>query len=105
MNPKDRAWKILRCLPKTLDESRGGKLTELFIESFGEDELGNSLIGHFWTGGWWGPESQYLARKRDKAREWILEIKSGKVLAWLYRYIEYLNQRIPEAELREERGF
>jgi hypothetical protein len=104
-NPEDRAWKILRCLPKTLDEGRGGKLTRLFIDSFGDHELGDSLISHFWTGGWSGPESQYLARKRDKAREWISEIKSGKILAWLYRYIECLNKGIPEAELREEREF
>jgi hypothetical protein len=105
-NPGDRAWKILRCLPKTLDESRGGKLTRLFIETFGDDhELAYDLIGHFWTGSWTGPESEHLAWKRDKAREWLSEIKSGKILAWLYRYIEFLNKSIVEAELREEREF
>jgi hypothetical protein len=104
-DPDKRAWKISRCLPKTLDESRGGKLTKLFIETFGDHELGESLMVHFWTGGWTGPESEYLARKRDKAREWVSETKSGKILSWLYRYIEHLNHRIAEAELREEREF
>jgi hypothetical protein len=105
-NPGDRAWKILRCLPKTLDETPGGKLTRLFIETFGDDnDLAEDLIGHFWTGGWSWPESEYLARKRDKAREWLSKIKSGKILAWLYRYIEFLNKNIIGAELREEREF
>jgi len=105
-NPEDRAWKILRCLPKTLDESCGGTLTRLFIEAFGDhNDLAESLMGHFWVGGWSGPESAYLARKRDKAREWLSETKSGKTLAWLYRYIEYINQLIAKAEMREEREF
>ena len=57
-NPGDRAWKILRCLPKTLDETPGGKLTRLFIETFGDDnDLAEDLIGHFWTGGWSWPRS------------------------------------------------
>jgi hypothetical protein len=33
------------------------------------------------------------------------EIESGKILAWLYRYIEYLNDLIVHAEMREEREF
>jgi hypothetical protein len=52
-----------------------------------------------------GPESAYRAGQRDKARQWISENKSGKVLAWLYRYIEALNRDIEEAELHEERDF
>ena len=52
-----------------------------------------------------GPESAYRAGQRDKARQWVSEHKSGKVLAWLYRYIECLNSSIAEAELREERDF
>lgn len=104
-DPKTRARKLLRCLPKTLDQSRGGKLTKLFAETFGDGELGDSLMSHFWTRGWSGPESAYRAGKRDKAREWVSEIKSGKILAWLYRYIELLNELIARAEIREERGF
>jgi len=62
-------------------------------------------MSHFWTAAWSGPESAYLAGKRDKARGWISEIKAGKILAWLYRYIEHLNDLIARAEMREERGF
>ncbi|MEW6327063.1 MAG: hypothetical protein AB1487_05645 [Thermodesulfobacteriota bacterium] len=103
---KKRAWRLIRCLPKTLNEAEGGKLTKLFLEAFGDDEeLSDSLIGHFWTGGWTGPESAYLSRKRDKARQWLSETKSGKVLSWLYRYIENLSERIKGAELDEERRF
>jgi hypothetical protein len=102
----ERVWQICKCLPKTLDEAKGGKLTKLFIEEFGDsEEIANSLLSHFWTGGWSGPESKYLSRKRDRARQWISEIKSGKVLAWLYRYIEILNRRISHAEMEEERQF
>jgi hypothetical protein len=103
--PAKRTRKLLRCLPKTLDEDRGGKLTRLFVETVGDGELGDYLMGHFWTGGWSGPESAYLAGKRDKARDWVSQIKSGKTLAWLYRYIEHLNDLIAQAEMREERGF
>jgi hypothetical protein len=104
-NPEERAQRLLPCLPKTLDENRGGKLTRLFVESFGDRRLGDSLIGHFWTGGWSGPQSAYLAGKRDEARNWISKIKSGKVLTWLYRYIDYLNDAIAQAETSEEREF
>ena len=68
--PEDRARIILRCLPKTLDESRGGKLTRLFIEAFDDNnDFAESLMSHFWAGGWSVPDSNYLANKRDKARE------------------------------------
>ena len=62
-------------------------------------------VGHFWSGGWSGPASAYRAGQRHKARQWVSETRSGKVLAWLYRYIEALNRDIEAAELREERDF
>ena len=105
-DPKKRAWRLIRCLPKTLDEAEGGKLTKLFLEAFGDDEeFSASLISHFWTGGWTGPESAYLSRKRDKARQWLSETRSGKALSWLYRYIASLTEMIKRAELEEERRF
>jgi hypothetical protein len=89
-----------------LDENEGGKLTRLFLEAFGDDEeLSGSLIGHFWAGGWSGPESAYRSRKRDKARQWVSETTPGRVLSWLYRYIERLTEMIKRAELEEERRF
>jgi len=105
-NPETRIRKLLRCLPQTLDEKDGGRLTKLFLEAFGDHEdVADYLIGHFWSGGWMGPESAYRAGQRNKARQWISETRSGKVLAWLYRYIEALNRDIEAAELREEREF
>jgi hypothetical protein len=93
-NPEIRVWKLLRCLPKTLDERDGGRITQLFLETFGDhEEVAKELIAYFlWSGGWMGPESAHRAAQRDKARQWVSDHKSGKVLAWLYRYIEYLTR-------------
>jgi hypothetical protein len=105
-NPGTRARKLRSCLPKTLDEKDGGRLTKLFLEAFGDDqEVSEILIGYFLAGSWMGPESAHRAGQRDKARQWVSENTSRKVLAWLYRYIQVLNRDIAEAELREERDF
>jgi hypothetical protein len=105
-NPDMRVRKLQRCLPKTLDEKDGGRLTRLFLEAFGDrEEVAISLMMHFWSGEGTGPESAYRAGQRDKARQWVSEHTSGRVLAWLYRYIEFLNRDIAAAELREERDF
>ncbi len=104
--PRTRAHKLVRCLPKTLNAKRGGLITVLFLEQFGDDaRLASSLISHFATGGWRGPESAYLSKKRDEAREWVKTTKAGRSLSWLYQYIEYLGQRIEWAELQEECWF
>ncbi len=104
--PEKRVSLIRRCLPKTLDIDDGGTLTRLYIESYCENEDNtHALISHFWTGGWNGPESEYLARKRDKARRWVSEIRSEKIQDWLSKYIDYLTQRITSAEIDEERRF
>lgn len=106
LNPKRNARILLRCLPKSFDDNEGGKLTLQFIEAYSDDEeLSSALMSHFWTGGWTGPESAHLTRKRDRARAWISQLKSGKIRSWLYRYIDFLNKRIIEAEIREEREF
>jgi len=105
-DPDLRTQLILSYLPKTLDDEQGGRLTREFIETFGgTKDIDDGLISQFWTGGYTGLESQNLARKRDRARAWISNAKSEKVLDWLYRYIQYLNRRIEHAEMREEREF
>jgi hypothetical protein len=105
-NPATRARKLRRCLPKTLSEQDGGRLTRLFLEVFGDDEeITDMLIAYFLTGSRIGHESAHRAAQRAQARQWVSENTSGKVLAWLYRYIAVLSQDIEEAELREEREF
>lgn len=105
-DPEKNTRTLVRCLPKTLDETGGGKLTVLFLEMYGDDEkIASSLISHFWSGGRTGPESAHFAGKRDKARGWIKQAKSGRVLSWLYRYVEFLNECITDAEIKEEREF
>ena len=94
-------------LPKTLNENAGGKLTRLFIEKFCDDDhVTSSLFGHFYyMGGWRGPDSDYLSRKRDAARQWLSEIPSVKIQLWLEKYIDWLNGRIEAAKILEEREF
>lgn len=104
--PEKRIRLIGRCLPKTLDFDEGGILTRLFIEAYGDDEeIRYFLISHFWGGGWTGPESAYLMRKRDKARKWVSEIRSDKIQTWLSMYIDALTKDIIRAEINEERRF
>ena len=103
---EQRQWLILKILPKTLDQETGGRLTRLFIEEFCDDDrVAYSLFVHFHMGGWSGPESEYLSRKRDAARQWFKEILSGKIQVWLGKYIDHLNGLIEGSKIREEREF
>ena len=105
-DPEQRQWWILEILPQTLDQAIGGWLTRLFIEEFCDDDrMANSLFVHFYMGVWTGPESDYLSRKRDDARRWLTEISSVKIQLWLGKYIDYLNDQIKNAQIREEREF
>ena len=105
-NTKERLWIVEQILPKTLDKDEGGLLTLQFIEEFcDDDDMAVSLYWHFWTGGWVGHESQYLERKRDAARQWLVQAPSVKIQIWLEKYIEHLNNRIEKAQIDEEREF
>ncbi len=105
-DPKQRQKLILEILPKTLDQAMGGRLTSLFIEEFCDDDrMASNLFLYFHVGVQWGPESDYLSRKRDAGRQWLAEIPSVKIQLWLGKYIDYLNDRIEAAKIREEREF
>ena len=103
---ENRLRLIQEVLPKTLDENAGGQLTRLFIEEFCDDDrIAGSLCGHFHMGGWTGPDSIYLSKKRDAARRWMSEIPSPGIQLWLGKYIDYLSGRIEAAIIQEEREF
>jgi hypothetical protein len=90
-----------------LDATDGGAITQLFIETFGDrDKVSSALISHFmYGGGWSGPRSEYLGRKRDRARKWLSEVTSQKIQTWLTQYIEALSADIDSAQIDEEREF
>jgi predicted XRE-type DNA-binding protein len=105
-DPAARATRALQFLPKTLDPGLGGRLTERFIEEFsGNQNIAGGLTGHFWAGGWSGPRSAYLERKRDSARHWLSAAKSHAVQSWLSEFIAGLSADIESAKIGEERGF
>ncbi|MEW8059143.1 MAG: helix-turn-helix transcriptional regulator [Candidatus Thiodiazotropha endolucinida] len=103
-DPKNRIWKICNALPKTLDDEP--KLTAMFIEEFADDQdVAGTIMSHFYSGGWSGPESAYLEKKRNKARHWSGKTESLKIRLWLDRYIDSLTRRIDSARIQEERQF
>lgn len=103
-DPKNRIWKICNALPKTLDDLH--KLTAMFIEEFADDQdVACTIMSHFYSGGWSGPESAYLEKKRNKARHWSGKTESLKIRLWLDRYIDSLTRRIDSARIQEERQF
>jgi hypothetical protein len=106
-NTADRVRLIYHGLPKTLDSSKGGRVTQLFIENFiSGDRVEGALVAHFaYSGAWSGPRSAYLRRKRDEARGWLGVSNSPDVEQWLTRYIVMLTEDIESAEIEEERGF
>ena len=106
VDKENRCWLIERVLPKSLEIDEGGQLTRLYIEEFCDDvHLACSLIEHFIMGRWSGNDSHYLSKKRDAARRWVSEISSGRIQAWLGKYITFLNDRIEIAIMEEERVF
>jgi hypothetical protein len=106
-NAANRVRLIYHGLPKTLDRSKGGRVTQLFIELFvSGDRVDGALVAHFaYSGAWSGPRSGYLRRKRDEARGWLGASNSPEVEQWLTRYIGMLTNDIESAEIEEERGF
>lgn len=101
----NRCWLIQGFLPKTLHKI-DGQLTCLFIEEFCDDaEISDSLFVYFLSGNRRRPESEYLSGIRDAARHWMADISSPSIQVWLGKYIDFLNDRIEAAQIREEREF
>jgi hypothetical protein len=104
--PKKRVRILVECLPKTLNSNEGGTLTRMFLEEYGDDKkIADRLIGHFWSGGWSGPESIYRSKQREVARQWLSETESPKIRAWLSLYIDQLSTIIEREQIQEERGY
>ena len=50
------------------------------------------------------PTSPYLKRKRDKLRQWLAACFEVEITQWIESEIEYLDRRIEQEEIDEERS-
>jgi hypothetical protein len=103
-DPEWRAGMIAHCAPRTLDDDAGGGLTRALLSRYRRFEGVESGIGAtFHSGGWQGPESQYLRTRRDVFRSWLSQGFDAGVNEWVEGQIRYLDKRIEHVEMEEER--
>jgi hypothetical protein len=102
---RSRSELIMQAIPKSLEQGVGGELARGFIDCFGARSVeARDLMGYFEGGTRWGPDSDYYAKQRDKARIWI-DGASPAVREWISEWIDYLSNRIDRARIVEEREF
>lgn len=104
-DPEPRAELMAHGAPGTLDDEYGGRLTRELLYRYGQyDGVRNGISATFRSGGWTGPTSSYLKRKREKLRRWLAAGFEIEVTQWIEAEIEYLDQNIEREEINEERS-
>ncbi len=104
-NPESRAGLIAHAAPRTLDDINGGKLTRELLRKYGQfDGVQSGISANFHSGGWTGPTSAYLKRKREKFRRWLAAGLDFEITQWIESEIEYLDHNIEREEINEERS-
>lgn len=105
-NVEERGHWLVNALPKTLDDSPGGRLTRDFVARYGKvPSLASSLWSRFHCRGWSGSASAFYRKLREQAREWLVGEKNQTVVRWIENYIDGLGYDIQRAEIEEERRY
>lgn len=103
--PEPRAVLMAHAALRTLDDESGGQLTRELLYRYGQFKgVRNGISATFQSGGWSGPTSAYLKRKRDKFRQWLAAGFEVEITQWIESEIEYLDRRIEQEEIDEERS-
>lgn len=101
---ENRAALIAHSTPRTLDDEGGGQLTrELLTRYSSIDGVSSGISAIFHSGGFTGPRSQYLKRRRDKFRTWLSAGFQYEVTRWIEDELDDIDQSIVAAEINEER--
>ena len=104
-DPEPRAVLMAHAVPGTLDEKQGGRLTRELLSRYGQlDGVRNGISATFHSGGWTGPTSAYLKRKREKLRRWLAAGFDNQAMQWIEAEIEDLDRRVEREEIDEERS-
>ena len=100
-----RAPLIAYAVPASLDDVDGGQLTRELLTRYGQIEgVGDGISATFHSGGWTGPTSAYLRRKRERLRGWLGAALTFPVTQWIESEIKYLDGGIEREEVNEERS-
>ena len=100
-----RAVLMAHAAPRALDDDNGGLLTRELLKRYGQFEgVRNGISATFHSGGWTGPTSAYLKRKREKFRRWLAAGFEIEITQWIESEIEYLDRDIEREEINEERS-
>jgi hypothetical protein len=103
-DPNERAALIAHAVPPTLDDGGGGGLTRQLLTRFGHIEgVCSGISASFHSGSWTGLTSQYLKRKRDNLRRWLIAGFDFQVTQWIELEVERIDQDIQREEIDEER--
>ncbi|MCX7155715.1 MAG: hypothetical protein NTW45_04635, partial [Rhodocyclales bacterium] len=104
IDPVARAGLIGHCVPGTLDLEAGGKLSIALIAKYPAiDGVKSGISAAFHSGGWTGPTSLHLKRKREKLRDWLTHGFEFEVTQWIEAELEYIDKDIEREEIAEER--
>lgn len=90
-------------IPKLADDSIKKILADRIGECRELDRWVAICEGSPGSGGWSGPTSLYLRRRRDKFRKWLAEGYAPEVIQWIEAEIEGLDRMIEREEIDEER--
>ncbi|AJP48077.1 hypothetical protein PG1C_05585 [Rugosibacter aromaticivorans] len=104
-DPEHRAGLMAHAAPRTLDDEHGGRLTRELLYRYGQfDGVRSGISATFHSGGWTGPTSAYLKRKREKFRRWLAGGFEIEITQWIEAEIECLDRNIEREEIDEERS-
>lgn len=104
-DPEHRAVLMAHAAPRTLDDEYGGRLTRELLYRYGQfDGVRSGISATFHSGGWTGPTSAYLKRKREKFRRWLAAGFEFEITQWIEAEIESLDRNIEREEIDEERS-
>lgn len=104
-DPASRAALIAHAALGTLDENKGGRLTRELLYRYGQLKgVQSGISATFHSGGWVGPTSAYLRRRREKLRQWLAAGFEIEVMQWIEEEIEYFDRNIEREEINEERS-
>lgn len=103
-NPETRASMMAHAVPGSLEDEKGGAVTRHLLEKYSDiDGVLSGISATFHSGGWTGPRSQYLRKKRTLLRNWLSKGYESKVVHWIEHEIGVADKEIDNEEISEER--